>query len=775
MKIELNEMKNIYIALFCLTFIPLLSQAQTAKISGRIYAAEKPLELISVSLKGTAHGTLTDVQGHFELSGLTAGEYKLEIKAIGYQTAWIPVNISKGEHLKLEHQLTETEIVLDEVVISGTLKEVSRMDSPVPIEVYQPSYFQKNPTPALFEALQIVNGVRPQINCSVCNTGDIHINGMEGPYTMILIDGMPIVSGLSTVYGLNGIPNSMIERVEIVKGPASTLYGSEAVGGLVNVITKKPENGPSLHVDAFATDWREYNLDIGTSLKMKKANALLGINAFSYQNPIDRNDDGFTDITLANRISVFNKWSFNRKHNRLASLAGRYVYEDRWGGQMNWTPAYRGGDEIYGESILTSRLELIGSYQLPVGQEHMLLQGSVNTHKQDAVYGDVPYIADQRIAFGQFTWDKMLGGHDLLIGTALRYTYYDDNTPATRLGDEAESTNQPDQNWLPGVFVQDEISLSKQTRLLLGMRYDYHSEHGNIFTPRLNFKWSPGLYQSLRLSAGTGYRVVNLFTEDHAATTGAREVVIAADLLPETSFNVNLNYQRKIPLKGGLLSLDGTIFYTHFTNKIVADYETHVNQIIYDNLTGYAISKGLSLNVDAQFDFPLYIRAGMTLMDVFSKEENNIGEWEKIPQLLTERFSGTFTASYTFQEPGMTIDYTGNLIGPMKLPLLSELDQRAPFSQTYSIQNVKVSKFLKHGLTVYGGVKNLLNFTPPADAIARAHDPFDRRVLFDGDGNVIPTPENPQALTFDPTYVFTSNQGLRAFLGISWKLNQLKK
>ena len=105
------------------------------------------------------------------------------------------------------------------------MKEVSRLESPVPVEVYSPVFFKANPTPSIFESLQNVNGVRPQLNCNVCNTGDIHINGLEGPYTMILIDGMPIVSGLSTVYGLTGIPQALIERMEIVKGPASTLYG----------------------------------------------------------------------------------------------------------------------------------------------------------------------------------------------------------------------------------------------------------------------------------------------------------------------------------------------------------------------------------------------------------------------------------------------------------------------------------------------------------------------------------------------------------------------
>src|SRR5690606_16767653 len=160
-----------------------------------------------------------------------AGKHELMVSAVGYLTTTQNVVIKTSGTTTVLVRLEPSASNLGEVVVSGTLRPVTKMESPVPVEVYSPVFFRKNPTPSIFDALQNVNGVRPQLNCNVCNTGDIHINGLEGPYTMVMIDGMPIVSALSTVYGLSGIPNSLVERVEVVKGPASTLYGSEAVAG----------------------------------------------------------------------------------------------------------------------------------------------------------------------------------------------------------------------------------------------------------------------------------------------------------------------------------------------------------------------------------------------------------------------------------------------------------------------------------------------------------------------------------------------------------------
>lgn len=172
------------------------------------------------------------------------------------------------------------------MVITGTMRAVKRSASPVPVEVYTPKFFMKNPTPCIFDALQMVNGVRPQLNCNICNTGDIHINGLEGPYTMVLIDGMPVVSSLGSVYGLSGIPTALIERIEVVKGPASSLYGSEAIGGLINVITKSPAKAPLLSLDISGTGWQEFNTDIGMKYRAgSKATDLLGINYFNFNKP----------------------------------------------------------------------------------------------------------------------------------------------------------------------------------------------------------------------------------------------------------------------------------------------------------------------------------------------------------------------------------------------------------------------------------------------------------------------------------------------------------
>ena len=206
------------------------------------------------------------------------------------------------------------------------------------------------------------------------------------------------------------------------------------------------------------------------------------------------------------------------------------------------------------------------------------------------------------------------------------------------------------------------------------------------------------------------------------------------------------------------------LFYTHFNNRILPDYETDPNKIIYANLNGFSVSKGVSLNSDITFTNGLSINAGVTLMDV-SITESDI----KTRQLLTESFSGVWSLSYKFKN-NFTIDYTGNIYGPMRLPLISDTDPRPENSPWFSIQNIQLTKKFNNSFEIYGGVKNLLNFTPAANSIARAFDPFDKNVDFDQNEQAVTTPNNPNALAFDPSYVYASNQGIRTFIGVRFTI-----
>jgi len=739
-----------------LLFLGFTAQAQQGMLTGTVSSGGKPIVSATVVIKKTAFKSTTGPEGGYSFKRLTGGQYEVVVSAVGYISHREPIVIIADSTLVLDIELKDKSDDLDEVVVTGTMKAVRKLDSPVPVEVYTPAFFQKNPTPSLFEAVGLINGVRPQLNCNICNTGDIHINGLEGAYTLILIDGMPIISSLSTVYGLSGIPNSLVDHIEVVKGPASSLYGSEAMGGVINVITKNAVKAPLLSVDAFGTSWQEYNIDASVKFGGKKFKSLLGVNYCNYQHPLDKNGDGFTDVTLQNRVSVFNKWNFTRKDNREASLAARFVNEDRWGGQMNWDKSFRGSDSIYGESIYTRRWEMIGLYQLPV-KEKIMLQLSYNWHNQNSYYGFTPYIATQQVGFAQMYWDKSLGKkHNLLLGATYRYTWYDDNTPATASADGL--MNMPAKTPLPGIFIQDEWKFSDQQTLLAGYRYDYDQYHGSIHSPRLAYKFSPDPVNTLRASFGTGFRVVNLFTEDHAALTGARKVVIAEELKPERSFNGNLNYVTKITGGLGLLSLDFTGFYSYFTNKITGDFDQDPDKIIYANLKGHAISRGVSLNTEMTFNFPLKVLAGVTWSDVYQLNDGINGS-EKVTQLHAPKWSGNYLLSYTFPKD-FVVDFTGTYTGPMRLPVQPN-DYRPEYSPWFTIANIQLTKKFSNGLEIYGGVKNMFNFIPKY-ALIRAFDPFDKTAA--------DPVSNPNGYTFDTEYNYAPLQGARWFVGMRYNL-----
>jgi outer membrane receptor for ferrienterochelin and colicins len=728
-------------------------QAQECVVRGRVVDADGPLPFASVAV-GPWRGTTT-MDGLFITGPCRSAPMSITVKVVGMKDWTDQAGCAGSDTIDLGIiRMEPSDAELADLVISGTLSPVSRDKSPVPVEVITPALFRKNPGSALLEAVGMVNGVRPQLNCSVCNTGDIHINGMEGPYTLVLIDGMPIVSGLSTVYGLSGIPTSLIERVEVVKGPGSALYGSEAMGGIINVITKDPVLAPRLSAEVMSTTWQEHMVDVGFTVRNEHVSSLTGVNMLMYDAPRDANKDGFTDVSLQKRISLFEKIAVQRPHRRVASLAGRYVHEDRWGGEMEWTPAFAGGDSLYGETIATRRWELIGQYQLPMA-EKVIAQVSWNSHVQDSWYGTTPFDAVQRVFFGQLYWShRWKARHESVVGLAYRSTFYDDSTPATAIGEAPFTVNLAQRKPLPGVFVQDEWSVTERHTLLLGYRIDHDQDHGAVHSPRAAFKYQPNGRFTFRLHFGTGYRVVNLFTEDHAALTGARTVVITEDLQPERSWNGTVNVVRKWPREKRYFGMDASLFHTRFSNRILPDYATDPDLILYRNLNGHGIAQGVSLNLEARIGKGLKAIAGATWMDVFTVEEGITTD-----QYFAPDWQGTFALTQELPHR-IAIDLTGQWYGPMRLPVQPN-DFRPAYSPWYALLNVQVRHWFSDRFEVFGGVKNLLDFVPQ-DPLMRPFDPFDRTA-----GDLV---SNPNGHTFDTAYMYAPLQGIRGFLGLRMTL-----
>ncbi|OIQ28695.1 MAG: hypothetical protein BM555_05705, partial [Crocinitomix sp. MedPE-SWsnd] len=432
----------------------------------------------------------------------------------------------------------------------------------------------------------------------------------------------------------------------------------------------------------------------------------------------------------------------NKEGETVLSLAGRYYNEDRFGGVMDWTKADRASSTLYGESIKTERLEVLGSYIFPLKKRNLKLDFSANSHKQDSWYGDVSYQANQQVFFSNLIWSqKIKKKHYFIAGLSNRYNLYSDNTPS----------QTDENNYVPGVFVQDEWDVTDELKILGGARLDYHKNHGIIFSPRLSMKKQFGAFSALRFNYGTGFRQVHLFTEDHAFVSGSRDVVILNELKPERSHNATLNFNYTYTGLG-YGNFDVDVFYTYFQNKIIPDYDQDPNLIVYDNLDGYGTSRGVSVAVNHSFKFPMRLRMGATFMQVFEKVEDENGEMIKIDQVFAPRFSGTFGLTYSWKKAGIEFNWIGKVMGNQKLPQFDPIYEKPEVSPWFTVQHFQITKNLKKaGMDVYMGVKNMFNYTQDSPLI---------------------DPSNPYGDDFDTSYAYGPLQVRRFFLGIRWKLDR---
>ncbi len=707
-------------------------QEPAGRLIVRLTSEGRPLTGATVSLEGSSIVVRSDTAGLARLTvPATPTRLTLRARAIGHAPLVHRLDGAQASADTVVLMLRRSASVLNTVVTTATLRERYVSDSPVKVELVTPAFLQRNVSGTLMDNVSFLPGLTQQVDCGVCFTNSIRINGMEGPYTAVLIDGAPMMSALATVYGLNSIDPSLIEQVEIIRGPNSTLYGSEAMGGVINIVTRDPRLAPRLSVDAFGTTDGEAQLSIAAAPRIGGAYSLLSVTGARNNRFVDRNGDGFSDLPLVTRLSVMNKWALGTPASRPFELMARVYGEDRFGGTAAWTRADRGSSTVYGESIRTYRGELLATWRPAVPAAPLRVDLSANWHHQNSVYGTAPYRATQRTLFLQGTWSPQVAQHALILGATVRQQQYRDSS-------QAQQVNEL--RLIPGVFMQDEVALTPRLALLAGLRVDHHAAHGIIPAPRLALKWTPDAHTAVRLNAATGFRVVNLFTEDHAALTGARQVRIVGALDPERSATVTLNLNRVADVGGieDALTVDVDLFHTRFGNRIVADFDADPDLIVYRNLRGSAVTRGASATASyATLRQPLTGSVGVTLQEVYVTHD---GARRALP--FAPRVQGVFSLGWRVARTGLTLDWTGRLQGPAALPRFDGLSSRSPW---FTEQHLQLTHRRGTAPEVYVAVKNLFGFVQ-RDAIV---DPF-----------------NPFGDRFDTARVFGPLQGRRLLFGV---------
>lgn len=603
-------LRNTFLAV--LLSVSVFSRAQEktdAHIIGHVTANGNHLPFATVLLKGTTIGTSTDETGHFSILNLPVGTYVVRAQAIGYKSQEKEVVLTKNKTVELKFDLAEDLIGLEQVVVSANRNEQNRQEAMTIVNSLTPKLFLNTNSVNLGEGLNFTPGLRLENNCQNCGFTQVRMNGMEGPYSQVLINSRPIFSGLAGVYGLELFPANMIERVEVVRGGGSALYGSNAIAGTINLITKDPINsafevnsGLSLIGTGMSgTGGAAQDKNINFNASVVDLEAKAGVTVFGFyrnHDPFDANNDGFSEMS-----SITNSTVGTRAYHRTGKR-GKVTFD-----YFNIREKRRGGDRFeypLHESNIAESVEhnintgALSFDQLFANDDHLNVFGSVQNVDRDSYYGagmdpsaygkttDLSYSAGTQFSMerskllfapgnlvagiennGGYLTDKKLGYYDAVTDTHL---------PNTLVADQSSQTF--------GAYVQSEWEFGN-FKTSLGLRTDHYQiddrtnatapASGTVFSPRVSIKYQLSQNIMARLSYSHGFRAPQIFDEDlHIEVSSARKVLHENDpnLKQEESRSVMASLDLSIPL--GKIQNQWLVegFYTKLLDPFVNEYGT---------------------------------------------------------------------------------------------------------------------------------------------------------------------------------------------------------
>lgn len=751
-------MKSIIgIVVFSVILLAQTSLAQQLKtdanIIGHVAHNDKHIPFATVGLKGTTVGTITDETGHYQLINLPTGEQTLTVSMVGYKPQSQIVNLQANETIEIKFDLEEDVLNLEAVVVSADRAETKRKDAPVIVNTISANIFNSSQSLVLGEGLNFSPGLRLENNCQNCGFTQVRMNGMEGPYSQILINNRPIFSGLASVYGLELIPSNMIEQIEVVRGGGSALYGGNAIAGTVNIIMKTPkinsfEAGSTYAMTGVGVDGSggaapDYSINFNASLVTDDLNSGLSLYGFTRNRAMfDANNDGFSEIAPLGNTTFGARFFHNFSYRDKLSLDFFNINEQRDGGDLQDYPEHqRNIGEVLGHRMNVAaityerffrdadKLSIYASGQLLNRDSYYGAEFSLSDYgnTRDNTYNlGIQYHALMRNATlvtgientGGFLLDKKLGdpifgtnedGEIIIVG----------NNPHTIVSDQSSITT--------GIFGQYDVDINK-FKLSLGARVDNYNitnkahddeaNTGTVFSPRASLMYEIAKDVQGRVSYSQGYRAPQIFDEDlHIETSGSRQVfhVNDPDLRQETSHSImaSVDMNKLVGTVYTGLLIEG--FHTQLVDAFINEYgePDEDGRVIYTrtNSEGGATVQGINIELRLKPLQKFEWTSGYTMQTSVYEESQE--DFDEEHFFRTPNHYGYFILDWDFVK-NLCFSATGNYTGSMLVPYFGtsapegELRTSKPFYDmgvkfAYTIQLKGI------GLELSSGVRNIFN------------------------------------------------------------------
>ena len=631
--------------LFCLfALLTVISLEAHEKTDAMLFGDVKTLDskehipFVQVWVKGTNLGTLTDASGHYKIANLPLGKQTIVAQGLGYVTRETEVVMEKGRAVNVFFELEEDALNLEQVVITGTRSRHYVKDVPVRTEVLTAKSIENKNAANLYQALEGIPGIRVENQCQACNFTMIRMQGLGAEHTQILIDGQPMYSGLAGVYGLQQFSTVDVDKIEVIKGAGSALYGSGAVAGAINIISKEPSLQPQTKLDIQTGSKGTQRYDLSSSLRNEKGN--LGLNIFAQryaEQALDETGEGMTreevrqpdgisdhvNSELTNLgFSLFVRNAFWDQDQLI--VRGRSVFEQRQGGIMTddyFTNPFTDGTE----NITTKRYEAAVSYQKKLGlRSEMNFNMAYVNHQRNATNDSYlndyqtthsdsvpdfremrPYLADEQTFTSTLSFSSAINTHRFVFGAQFFYDHLKESgmyvivdQSSSYYGSSYRSMADKSAREI-GFYAQDEWAIGRWM-LVPGLRLDHHRSgesyradrqvaelalfpetffKATALNPRLAVRYKMNDQITLRANVGKGFRAPYGFSEDLHLCSGSPRVWKSSGLQPETSVSYNLSadyYAQKIRLSANL-------FRTELKNKIgFSNADAQVAALGYD-------------------------------------------------------------------------------------------------------------------------------------------------------------------------------------------------